>query len=674
MAYQSLYRRYRPQTFAQIRGQRHVVAALRNAVVKGEVGHAYLLHGPRGTGKTTSARVLAKALNCEDLGAEGEPCAVCDSCVSIEHGRSFDLHELDAAGNNKVEDMRALLAKVNLGTPGRAKVYVLDEVHMLTSQSENALLKTLEEPPDHVVWVLATTEPHKVVETIRSRCQVFELSLLRADEMADHVRWVIADAGLDVGPEIVEHVVVEGGGSVRDTLSALDRVVAAGGVTELDTSTDALLDAIACHDVAATLTAVDDATGRGRDPRTIGESVLFGLREAFLVAMKAPPRRLAPSARSRADRIAAVMKPSALTRALEMLGVALVEMRQAPDPRVDLEVTLVRLCRSDADHSLEELTRRVEQLETQISQMTPEMTGRKAGLSKPGMAARTRSPSTDREDAATEAPPAAKRSGVGSVARQTLASKRAESSRSQRVNRNVTQAAPPDPLPVTKSAPPSTGQPIGDVNLRTLKPTSPTDVVQLAQTHFGLARQDVIRRAQEVLGPAQGTRTAEECSRVWEMIIEDHLGSSSSSSATDLAELAPGSDSDDAADTGAVASVVGSDRMATASVPAADTGAVASVVGSDRMATASVPAADSGAAASVVGSDAKIKAVTGPAPTLDGSGAENVAAVDGSNPEIAPDPAPADPKVDEAFQGSLIDLLLQKFPGSELHTSKDLAR
>ena len=185
MAYQSLYRRYRPQTFSAIRGQEHVVAALQGAVRDQKVGHAYLLHGPRGTGKTSTARVLAKALNCENLQPDGEPCTTCESCVAIEHGRSFDLHELDAASNNKVEDMRDLLGKVNLGTPGRAKVYLLDEAHMLTTSASNALLKTLEEPPDHVTWVLATTEPHKLVATIRSRCQVFELGLLGAEQMEE---------------------------------------------------------------------------------------------------------------------------------------------------------------------------------------------------------------------------------------------------------------------------------------------------------------------------------------------------------------------------------------------------------------------------------------------------------------------------------------------------------
>jgi len=223
-----------------MRGQEHVVLALRNAVRDGRVGHAYLLSGPRGTGKTTAARVLAKVLNCENP-VDGEPCGTCESCVSIENGTSFDLHELDAASNNKVDDMRDLLAKVALGTPGRSKVYLLDEVHMLTAGAENALLKTLEEPPDHVTFVLATTEPHKVVPTIRSRTQHLQLSLIPADQMIDLVKEIAADAGLEVDDEAIEYVVKVGGGSARDTLSALDQVVAAGGVTSEDTSTTDLL-------------------------------------------------------------------------------------------------------------------------------------------------------------------------------------------------------------------------------------------------------------------------------------------------------------------------------------------------------------------------------------------------------------------------------------------------
>src|SRR3954467_6332161 len=195
MAYQTLYRRYRPRRFSDVRGQEHVVRALRNAVREDRVGHAYLFSGPRGTGKTSTARILAKALNCEHLDG-GEPDGTCDSCLSIDAGTSYDVQELDAASNNKVEEVRELISRVALGSPGRTKVYILDEVHMLTPAASAALLKTLEEPPDHVVFVLATTDPQKGLPTIRSRTQHYEFRLLGADELADHVRYVIADAGL----------------------------------------------------------------------------------------------------------------------------------------------------------------------------------------------------------------------------------------------------------------------------------------------------------------------------------------------------------------------------------------------------------------------------------------------------------------------------------------------
>src|SRR4051794_15833269 len=192
MAHQSLYRRYRPQRFAELRGQEHLVRALQHAVQTDTVGHAYLFSGPRGTGKTSTARILAKVLNCENP-VDGEPDGKCDSCLAIEQGTSFDVHEMDAASNNKVEDIRDLVNKAALGTPGRTKVYILDEVHMLTAAASNALLKTLEEAPAHVVFVLATTDPQKVLPTIRSRCQHFELHLLHADELAALAAYIIED-------------------------------------------------------------------------------------------------------------------------------------------------------------------------------------------------------------------------------------------------------------------------------------------------------------------------------------------------------------------------------------------------------------------------------------------------------------------------------------------------
>ncbi|HEX3087234.1 MAG TPA: DNA polymerase III subunit gamma/tau, partial [Ilumatobacteraceae bacterium] len=228
MATQSLYRRYRPRRFSELRGQEHVVRALRNAVINEREGQAYLFSGPRGTGKTTSARILAKVLNCERP-VDGEPCCECDSCIAVERGTSYDVHELDAASNNGVDAMRDLIEKASLGTPGRHKVYILDEVHMLSKAAEATLLKTLEEPPPHVVFVLATTDPQKVSDTIRSRTQHLQFHLLPMDVLEEHIRWLADDAGIEVTDAAVQAVLRQGGGSARDTISALEVVAASGG-------------------------------------------------------------------------------------------------------------------------------------------------------------------------------------------------------------------------------------------------------------------------------------------------------------------------------------------------------------------------------------------------------------------------------------------------------------
>ncbi len=531
MAYQSLYRRYRPQKFSEIKGQDHVVRALHTAVRENTVGHAYLLHGPRGSGKTSTARVLAKALNCTDLGDDGEPCCVCESCVSIAEGRSFDLQELDAASNNKVDDMRTLLERVNLASPGRAKVYLLDEVHMLTAGAENALLKTLEEPPAHVTWVLATTEPHKVVQTIRSRCQVFELGLISADIMADHLRFVVADAGLDAGSEAIDHAVAAGGGSVRDTLTALERVVAGGGTADLDTSTDAILAAVAGGDRAAALSAVGDAIGRGRDPRTIGEMALAGLRDAFLTAMGDPPARLSEHERARAADLAGGMAPAAITRALETLGRALIEMRQAPDPRVDIEVALVRLCQPDEDRSLEALAQRVRQLEARLDGSPgftpaaprpaparpepPPPPTQQTGSPAPSAAAPARRALSEQQAPAPEAPPEPAAApepagGRAAAARRALSEQRAS-----------VPEAPPAPAAISAGGPaPAAPPPVPVPDLAAMRPRSPTEVVDLARRHLALEPPFVVARAKELEPDKQRRRDPDQLQVLWQDLLE----------------------------------------------------------------------------------------------------------------------------------------------------------
>jgi DNA polymerase-3 subunit gamma/tau len=366
-AYQSLYRRYRPQRFDEVLGQEHVTRALRNAVREDRVGHAYLFSGPRGTGKTSTARILAKVLNC-DAPVDGEPCGKCENCLAVAEGRVTDwLLEQDAASKSKVDDMRDLIERVPLGTSGKRRVIILDEVHMLSQGAENALLKTLEEPPEHVVFVLATTDPQKVRPTIRSRTQHFEFRLLSPDVLAEHVRHVIADAGLDLDPDevdrAVDHVIRSGAGSARDALSALDQVAALGEVFEASEPVDSVLDALCDRDAGAVLVAVADALAAGRDPRTLGEDLIAALRDAFLAVMGAADEHVAPAQRERAARVGQRLGPAGLTRALDVLGESLVELARKPDPRIVVEVALVRLTQPATERTLDAILERLDRLE-----------------------------------------------------------------------------------------------------------------------------------------------------------------------------------------------------------------------------------------------------------------------------------------------------------------------
>ncbi len=380
MAYLSLYRKYRSQRFSELLGQDHVSQTLSRAVTEGRVAHAYLFTGPRGTGKTSAARILAKAINCEQ-GPTPEPCGVCNACVAITEGSSLDVIELDAASHSKVEETRDILLGVPLATAGgRRKVYVIDEVHMLTTQSFNALLKTLEEPPDHVVFVLATTEAHKVLPTIVSRTQRFDFRRIAAEVIETHLGEVAKLENADVEPDVLALIARHSDGSMRDALSMLEQMVITGSSVSLDDAEillgehreDALrsiFDSISAGEIGGVFSGINSLMAAGADPRQLALGALEHARSLLLL-------RTSPQAGGlldvpeldRAEFAAQAERftEGHLIRMLELLGKAVTDMRMAPNHRLLLEVALVRATAPETDPSAAGLLGRIERLERRL--------------------------------------------------------------------------------------------------------------------------------------------------------------------------------------------------------------------------------------------------------------------------------------------------------------------
>jgi DNA polymerase-3 subunit gamma/tau len=358
----SLYRRFRPGRFAELRGQDHVVRALQGAVKNDRVSHAYMFSGPRGTGKTTAARILAKALNCEHP-LDGDACNKCASCAAITKGSSLDVIELDAASNNGVDDIREITAGAWHGTPGRWKVYIFDEVHQLSKAASAALLKTLEEPPQHVVFVLATTDPHKVPPTIRSRTQHLEFRLIGGDTLSSLLHDVRGAAGLDADEATLDAAVRLGRGSARDALSALDQLIATGSIVEAQPAFDGLFHALVHADAVEALKSLAELTREGWDPEQLAESFAAEVRQVFLLQVAPEVADAVDADRERLVAWGSQLGLARTVRILETVGRAMREMKSAPEKIVMLEVGIVRLVRPDLDSTYEALDERLTRLE-----------------------------------------------------------------------------------------------------------------------------------------------------------------------------------------------------------------------------------------------------------------------------------------------------------------------
>ncbi|MFZ1062124.1 MAG: DNA polymerase III subunit gamma/tau [Acidimicrobiales bacterium] len=367
----SLYRRFRPNRFAEIRGQDHVVRALQGAVKNDRISHAYLFSGPRGTGKTTAARILAKALNCENP-QDGDACCECASCLAIARGSSLDVTELDAASNNGVDDIRDITAGAWHGTPGRWKVYIFDEVHQLSKAASAALLKTLEEPPPHVVFVLATTDPHKVLPTIRSRTQHLEFRLIAGDTLNALLHDVQAAAGMDVDDATIETAVRLARGSARDALSALDQLVATGSPHQTQPQFDDLFRALADDDAVQALKSLALLRQGGWDAEQLAEGFASEVRQVFLLQVAPEVADAVDADRARLITWGSQFGLARTVRILETFGRAMREMKSAPEKIVILEVALVRLVKPELDASIDALAERVTKLERGVRPVVPE--------------------------------------------------------------------------------------------------------------------------------------------------------------------------------------------------------------------------------------------------------------------------------------------------------------